>query len=858
MDESAAEAPGALTGLRVIDLSEEIAGAYATKLLADAGADVIKLERPGGDPLRRWVASGTKLEPGRDAPLFQYLHAGKRSALADLETSAGLARVLALASDADIVFESFGAGAAERFGLTLDALHARNPRCSLVSISAWGGSGPWATRPATEFTLQSAVGSTAFRGLPERGPVAAGGRIGEWIAGTYAGVGAAFAWLSARRTGEGHHVDLSIFEALLLTMTIYHDLNSQFFDGPLAQMIETPSIEPAKDGWVGLCAVTGQQWKDFCTLIGQPAVGEDERFYDATARMRHLEFIHGIIRAYTREHTIAEIVETMSLMRIPANPLGDGRTLLEMEQFRARNVFVRNPAGFLQPRPPYRLHGRDSLHGHARTAVPPEIASAPALGEHEAEIARQLEDTPPRSREAVHSRPHGEARANALPLEGIRVLDLTAFWAGPVATSVLADMGADVLKVESIQRPDGMRFAGSLPGERMWEHNPIFHGANTGKRAITLKLDSEEGRALLLRLIERADVVVENYSVRVLENFGLGWDVIHEQNPRAILVRMPPFGLDGPWRDRVGFAMNIEQVSGLAWMTGYPDMPLVVRGCCDPVGGMHGVFALLLALEDRDRSGEGQLVEVPLVEPAIQIAAEQVIEWSAHGELLERQGNRGPVAAPQGIYSCRRGAEWIAIAVASDAQWAALCDALASAGGTKREAGSEHTGGAGKRASETGGSDGMHRGEGADRSDWSAWARDTTLASARGRRAAHDAIDEALGAWLRDRSAEEAADLLRAAGVPAQAVVNAHFVSPNPQLEHRGFFQTMEHAVAGKLRHPGLPMSFSGLPRALHPRPAPCLGQDNEAVLSGELGLTKEAIEALQAAGVIGTRPSFM
>jgi crotonobetainyl-CoA:carnitine CoA-transferase CaiB-like acyl-CoA transferase len=806
---AAASEAGPLDGLRVLDLSSQITGPYATKLFVDAGADVVKLESPSGDPLRRWTASGHKLAPGETGALFHYLNAGKRSVVADLGTDAGRALGEKLVDGADLVFESFGPGGAARRGLGWEVVRARNPRCSLVSISPWGLDGPWADRPSTEFTLQAATGSVANRGHPSRGPVAAGGRIGEWIPGVYAAIGALSAWRSARRTGAGQHVDLSVFETLCLSMTIYHDLNSQFFEGPLPQSIETPSIEPAKDGWVGLSTVTGQQWKDFCTLIGEPELSKDERFYDAKARMEHLDFIQGVIWRYTKAHTVDEIIEVMSHARIPVNPLGDGRTLLQMDHLKERRVFIENPAGFAQPRPPYRLSA-------VKRTAEPTVRPAPELGEHSAELAAELA--------SPGARPEPPEGGGPLPYGGLRVLDLTAFWAGPVATSFLAELGADVIKVESIQRPDFMRFAGSVRNETMWEFNPINHGCNSSKRDITLHVDSEEGMALLKRLIAKADVVVENFSPRVLENWSLDWSSVHALNPSAILVRMPSFGLDGPWRDRVGFAMNIEQVSGLAWLTGYDDIPLVVRGACDPLGGMHAVFALGLALEERRRSGEGQLVEVPLLEPAIGIAAEQVIEQTAYGAFLERSQNRSPAAAPQGVYPCSdptetgEGPGYVALAVATDAQWDALRRVLGDP----------------------------------------PWARDPALASAAGRRAAHDAIDAHLAAWSSVRTRRGAAETLVAGGVPAHECINPHSLFPNPQLEHRGFFQELEHPLVGTLRYPGQPMRFSGLPRQLRRAPAPMLGEHNEQVLRDELGLSDAEIEALREKSVIGTRPKFM
>ena len=266
--------------------------------------------------------------------------------------------------------------------------------------------------------------------------------------------------------------------------------------------------------------------------------------------------------------------------------------------------------------------------------------AAPGLGQHQAQIEAEA---------SSHvAKPSTASGSGALPFEGLRVVDLTAFWAGPTVTNFLAQLGADVVKIESIQRPDGMRFMGTVPGEKFYESGPIYHGVNPGKRCVTLDLSTDRGLEVLRRLIEGADVVAENFSARVMENFGLAWETLHEWNPKLIVLRMPAFGLDGPWKDRAGWASNVDQVSGMSWVTGYEDFPIIVRAACDPVGGMHGVFALMLGLESRRRTQRGQLIELPLVEPALTLAAEQVIEYTAYGELLTASGNRGPYAAPQG------------------------------------------------------------------------------------------------------------------------------------------------------------------------------------------------------------------
>ncbi len=780
--------------LRVVDVSTTVAGAYATKMLVDAGADVVMLEAESGHPLRRYSASSQTIPEDGSGTLFHFLAAGKCS------VRDGPGRLDELVGDADLVVASSA--------LDFAALGRTRPSLSLVTITPWGTTGPERDRPATEFTLQAAAGSTAYRGLPGRGPVAAGGQLGEWAAGAYAGVSAIAAYLSARRTGQGVHADVSMFEVALAALTVYHDLQGQWLEGPLPQSLETPSIEPTRDGWVGLCAYTGQQWKDFCLMVGRPEVADDERYYDARSRMEHLPFIQEVMHAFTRTHTTDEVIELASAMRIPVAAVGNGQLVLEQQHYRERGVFVRNPAGFEQPRRPWRL----SSHPAG------EVRAAPMLGESDDRI---------RASSGAMREPVSAGGA-ARPLEGIRVVELAAFWAGPVVGATLADWGADVVKVESIQRPDGMRFAGAVRNDVMWEWSPVYHGANPGKRAITLDLDSEAGKQILRQLIEEADVLTENFSARVMDHFGLDWETLHAWNPRLCLLRMPAWGLDGPWRDRVGFAASVEQASGLAWITGYEEMPLIIRGACDPVGGMHALMGLLAALEDRRKTGEGQLIECALVEPALNLAAEQIIEWSAHEVLLTRQENRGSGAAPQGCYRCageaaRDRAEsptepWLAISVATDAQWAGLRKVLGDPG----------------------------------------WAAREVLQTAGGRHANHDEIDREIGIWCKERSAEDAATLLAEAGVPASPLWNAHFVVPNPQLEHRGFHEVIEHPFTGPTRYPGFPARFSAWNSAERRSPPPTLGQHNEEILVGELGLSAQEIERLRKEKVIGTRPAWL
>ena len=270
------------------------------------------------------------------------------------------------------------------------------------------------------------------------------------------------------------------------------------------------------------------------------------------------------------------------------------------------------------------------------------------------------------------TRRHATSGADpARPLAGLRVFDFTSYWAGPYAAQILGFLGADVIKVESVQRPDGTRMgtAYSSVGDRPWELAPLFHGANTNKRDVTLDFTHPEGLALARRLLAPCDVLIENYTPRVAGALRPARRRAPYANPGLVVLRMPAWGLDSEWRDRPGFAQTMEQVTGLAWVTGYPDgAPVVPRGPCDPLGGLHATFALLVSLERRDRTGVGMTIEAPLVESALNVAAEQVAEFTRNGNLLVRTGNRGRFAAPQNVYRVG-GERWIALAVETDDQW---------------------------------------------------------------------------------------------------------------------------------------------------------------------------------------------
>ena len=800
-----------LAGYTVVDLSTGIAGAYCTKLLADGGATVIKVESPEGDPLRRWSASGADIPPGGDGALFSFLAGSKHSVVADPEVGDDVRMVERLLASADSAVWSGGSKVAEYQGFTPSAIHRAYPRLTVTSITPFGLEGPWRDRAATEFTLQAWSGGIVGlgRGLPERAPVFVGGQVGEYMAGAYASAATLASWFR-RANGDpgqpGDLVDLSMLETQILCLTYYPVTYFEMLGRPWrnARRLTVPGVAQAKDGLVDLGCGTAQQWFDLCAMVGHPEWIDEHSPLTITEQANvHADEIY----AWVESNPVDEIRDLATAFRIPNAPVANGANIASLDHFRERGSFVCNPRdGFRQPGHPYRM-----LPARLRRPGP-----APLLGEHTAGY-RTAGMTP-------RPAPTTSGPANRLPFSGLRILDMTTFWAGPCCTHFMALLGAEVIHVESARRPDGTRLIAGIPvtEEQWWEKSPIFAALNTNKKSLTLDLRSPRGREVLRRLIATCDVIVENFTPRVLDQIGLDFAAVQEIRPDAVMLRMPGFGLDGPWRDNPAFAYAIESASGLSWLTGYPDRPpYEPYSVGDPNAGVHAFNALLLALEHRRRTGEGVLVEAAMVDAALSISAEQVIEYSAYGALLERAGNRGPTAAPQNLYRAADIDEfgrldcWVAIAVVTDEQWVRLRGALGSP----------------------------------------SWATDPALSAASGRCARHDLIDERLAAWCEPRSADDIVATLWDAGVPVAKVMQPHRQTELDQLAFRGFFEEVEHPVNGRARLSTVPMRFSGWSGPFHTDPAPTLGQHNHELLA-ELGLTPSEVADLEASGVIGRTPT--
>ncbi len=782
----------ALEGLRVVEIAGNIAGPYCTKLLVDLGADVTKVEPPSGDPLRRWGPFPGGIPDPNKSGLFEYLNAGKRGATVDLASDAATAGELI--AQADLLVEGLRPGTLDQVGLGKDALADLNPNLVVVRISDFGQNGPLRDRDATPLTVQAASGWVNNRD-PDRPPVQAGGRISEYVAGGYAALAALTALRSAATNETGVvEVDVSVLESLLSTLP-YPMLQAEKMRA-LGLPVNTRSapmmgIVAAADGWLGINCLTGQHWLDACAMLGLPEYGELQIEIMLGGPQR-AEF-YDKAEPWLSTHKVGEIVELSQAMRIPASPVNDGATVLDCPQYLERGFFV--DAGgadwsFRRPGAPFRLS--------KSPALPPR--PAPHLGSHAVgapspSVFNGVGAYPPKT------------------FADIKVLDLTTFWAGAYLTCYLGAFGADIVKVESIQRPDGFRYSGAWAheGDRWYERSGLWQATNLNKRDITLDLASEQGRDLIRRLVRQADVVVENFSPRVIEHFGLDYESLVELKPDVILVRMPGFGLTGPWREYVGWALNFEQTSGMAAVTGYPDgPPCTLQGPADPIVGVHAGVALLAALEHRRRTGEGQLVEIAQIEVAAGLTAEPVIEYSMNGIIQPRNGNRHR-GLVQGVYPTAAADDWVALSVRDDSDWRQLAEAI----------------------------------------DQPGLLADARFASPGAREHSHDDFDDVVASWTRTLTAAQIVDRLSARRVPVEQVMTAERMYDIAQLVERRYYEEFEHPVTGRHRYPGWPFTMTPGPVRHHRFTSPTLGQHNDEILRG-LGLSQNEIEDLRARRVIG------
>ena len=412
------------------------------------------------------------------------------------------------------------------------------------------------------------------------------------------------------------------------------------------------------------------------------------------------------------------------------------------------------------------------------------------------------------------------------PLRHIRATVLTQAWAGAFTTRLLADMGAEVIQIESLNRIDPWRggypprLSGTYPdrdpGKRPFDRNAAYNSVNTGKKAITLDLNYPEAMDAFLELVSISDIVAENFSGRVLPNLGLEYPVLRSVNPSVILLRMPAYGVSGPYANYMGNGGTIEPMSGITSLLGYEGGPPMNSGVMhtDPFAGLMGMAGLMIALHHRARTGRGQEIDLSQQETSISLIPDHIMAYTISGQSPQRLGNRSDRMAPHNNYQCKGEDSWVAIAVRSEDEWARFCEAI-----ERPELASDPR-----------------------FSDLS--ARLTNIAQ----------LDDIVSEWTRDKSAYYVTEVLQAYSIPSAPVLKAAELLDNPQLRERGFFETLDREDTGPLPYAGPAWRLSKTPGRLS-GPPPGLGQHNEQILRQLLGMPTSAVQDLVRRGITGDTP---
>lgn len=813
-----------LDGLRVVELATGIAGPYAGKLLADFGAEVVKVEPPGGDRSRGWGPFPEGDDGPEQSALFLHLNTNKRSIVAEPDDDV----TMALIERADIVIQSEPRPDPA-------ALRAAHPGLVVISVTAFGLTGPNAGLPGSEIVHYAFGGPMSATGSPDREPLKMGGDIGQYQCGTVAAV-AALAGVALVAGGrDGVHIDLANTETQIgsidrrMTYLLYAayrgadvERTGGYALGPLPG-----GCRPTADGHIQVSTL--MNWiPRMLGVIDNPDMAElfqDPGFLFDEA-VPEVADAHLLGWSLTRGRQ--EAMEDAQAGGWPVTAVNRPVDLLTDAHFAEVGFFepVDHPVvgTVRQPGAPIRMDDGWAIR-----------RPAPLLDEHRDEILAELEPAPAGDGASTgrEAQPDGAAEAEALPLDGIRVLDMTVVWAGPYATCILGDLGAEIVRVDNpaifpsatrgaLARPPkelvadiGGIFGGypdADPGDRPWNRIALFNAHARNKKSITLDLRKEAGREAFLRLAAQCDLMLENNSVDLLEKLGIDWETLHERNPRLILIRMPSVGLRGPYRDYLGFGVNFEGLCGLTAIRGYDDVDLSeseVVFHMDAASGSAGALAALMALRRRERTGVGEMIELSQSENMLNHIGELLIDAERTGREHDPLGNRHRHHAPQGCYPCTGDDAWVVISVTDDEQWRGL----ATAAGHPE------------------------------------WLDDDRLATAAGRRANHDELDELLAAWTGPQTPADVFAACRANGVPAAPVMHELESMADPHLSERGLFRPNGNDEIGTHTYPGHLWRWDGPDLAWGPLPV--LGGHNREVLQGLLGLSDEDYADLEAGGHI-------
>jgi crotonobetainyl-CoA:carnitine CoA-transferase CaiB-like acyl-CoA transferase len=764
----------------------------ATRILADLGADVVKVELDGGDVGRSRAPFAGDVAAADRSLAFLYRNANKRGVTLGADAAAASDRLDALCAAADVLVENLPRPRAAALGLAPDAVRTRHTHLVHVVIADFGLEGPRAGWRLEALPAFAASGALFASGFADRPPCWLPGYLAHDCASLFAVVGTLAAILERGRSGRGQTVDVSVQEAAI------HALHPWSIPAADYQRVYPPlpavaprnadgaySVLPTADGYVRGLPATPRQWGAFVELLGVEALGEPE-WTRSLYRLANADVIRLLASEAVRERPRAELLAQARALDVPMVPVNRPEEFVLEEQTRVRGYFRRT--GFPHV-------------GEAPFAAPPfNFGATPAAltrpaphpGANDASFA---------PREAIRVR-----ERSGPVLGGVRVVDLGVGVAGPEVGWILAELGAEVAKIESRANLDFLRRVTVEPDavNRSWTYND----ASRGQRSVCLDLRTDRGRAVALDLCAAADVVIENNRGGVARRFGLDYEDVRARRPDVIYYTTQAFGRGGPLAEVSAFGPLNSAFAGVTWLWNHPDAPYP-GGCAlnhpDHTAAKLGAGIILAALEHRGRTGEGQMIEMSQAESAAYLLGDVYLHETCTGRRVEQAGNTSPYAAPHGVYRCQGEDRWVAIAVVSDDDWQAF----------RRELG---------------------------------WPDDASLATAEGRLARRSELDARVEDWTRTRTAEEVAERLQAAGVSAMPVQNGDDHRADQHLAARGGIVTVDHPEIGPERHIGNPLRFS----ALKPTPAgraPLMGEHTRDVLTRWLKLTEADVRALETDG---------
>jgi len=774
-----------------------VASAWCGRQFALWGADVVVLEPATGSPLRR-RGPFAKPEHGAGSLLWTYVAAGKRSARQDLACPTQ-ADFRALIAGADVLLVDRGHPWLEHLGETPAALQAADPRLVVVEVSPFGQRGPLSDVAASELVVQALAGYLCLNGRADRAPLKAPGHILAYACGVSAFVAALTGLIGRERHGRGYYVEASELEAIAGMLPLlrgqYTGAHPNRTGGPGTGV--RPS--PCQDGFVSFMPPTTRQLREFEIALGVapdawPPCARDGHAAGRAALL--MDFLADFTRAMPAQEVFLALLRQGIAAGIAATP----EDLLGEPQLSARGFFhpVEDPA-----------LGPVSMPGPAaQLSATPACGFAPAPSEPGATGLAALGWTP---REGLAS-----AASDAPPLAGVRLLDLTQAWIGPYAAMLLADLGADVIKIESHRRPDVWRQWSWAPVQLtsvdadVVNASPNYNSVNCNKRSLCLDLKSQTGRDIFLRLADQADLVMENYTPHVLEGFGLTYRALRDRKADIVVASFCGYGKTGPLAAFKANGTTIEAVAGWDFFHRYPDGDPMVMGFyqADAITGLQMAATTLVALLHRLRTGEGQAIDGSMYEAAAGYIGEALLD-AQFGGRRAAFGNRDPDFAPSGVFRCAGEDDWLALTIRDDDEWRRLV-ALAP------ELAADEFAEAGRRLSD------------------------------------QDALERRIEDWTGGQDAFVLERKLRGAGIPAGRVRTLRDVLDCPHLGERGWFRRLVHADVGEHLYNGLPWRFAGVGPRRH-SPAPRLGEHGRQILQERLGLSNAEIDALEESGVTGS-----